>query len=208
MAVRPPRRVVRLAPVHRAALVVAAACLLAACSEGVEQRAEPSPSPSPSTPEESVPASPTAAATPTRMALGEPATMTVSKGQRSGEVEVAVTKVREGKIKDLSDFVLDNRTRRSTPYYADVRVENTSSANLAGASVPLWGLDTTDTVLPPAQIRGTFGKCTHQPMPRKFTNGDNAKTCLMFLVPRGATLKAVQYRPSDEEAGVVSWPAG
>lgn len=208
MAVRSsrPTSVVGLLP--RASVVVAAACLLTACSEGVEPRAEPSPSPSSTASADEATASAAAVATPTRTPIGAPATITVSKGNRSGEVAVTVTKVRKGSIKDLSDFVLDHSTRRSTPYYADVRVTNTSSTNLAGAKVPLWGLDATGTVLPAARVRGTFGKCDDQPLPKKFTKGERARTCLLFLVPKGGALQAVQYRPSDETAGVVSWPVG
>lgn len=193
-------------PVHvqSAALALTAACLLAGCSDdGPGSRAEPSPTAS-----EPASESPTPAPTPSEVALREDATITLSAGERRGEVSVSVTKVRKGKIKDLSDFVLDRRTRRSTPYYADVRVENISGTNLAGASVPLWGLDSTDTVLPAAQVRGTFGTCADKAMPKKFTEGKEARTCLMFLVPRGAQLQAVQYRSSDEADGPISWPAG
>jgi len=179
--------------------------VVAGCSsEEPSAESEASPSPEAS---ETVSAAPSPATpTTTERAVGEPATITLTRGQRRGEAAVAVTAVEKGTIKDLRDFVLDRRTRRSTPYYARLRVRNLSDTNLAGATVPLWGLDSTDTVLPPAEIRGTFGKCDGRPMPKKFTKGDRARTCLLFLAPRGARLEAVQFRPADQSVGPVSWP--
>lgn len=194
-----------LVPARRAALAVATGLLLAGCSGDDDDReAESSPSASPTETVSESPSEPS----PTDVAVGDAASITLSAGQRSGEASVTVTKVRQGTIKDLSDFVLDRRTRRSTPYYADVRVENTSDTNLVGATVPLWGLDSDGTVLPPAQIRGTFGKCNNTPMPKGFGKGKRSKTCLLFLVPRGRQLEAVQYRPNDSAESLVSWPAG
>jgi hypothetical protein len=42
-------------------------------------------------------------------------------------------------------------------------------------------------------------------MPTSFTRGDTARTCLMFLVRKGATLSAVQYRYDDGTTEPVSW---
>jgi hypothetical protein len=117
-----------------------------------------------------------------------------------------VTQVRRGRISDLRDFVLDARTRTSTPYYAIVRVRNTGNANLSGASVALWGFDSTGTVLPPARVRGAFERCQTRALPAHFTHGRQARSCLLFLVPRGARLTAVQYRFDDETTPPISWP--
>jgi hypothetical protein len=128
-----------------------------------------------------------------------------SAGQTS-EVEVAVTEVTEGRIRDLSRFRLDAEARSSTPYYADIRVTNNGGADLGGRRLTLWGLDSAGTVLPPADVIGTFRKCQSDPLPRRFRRGDSARSCLLFLAPEGTTLEAVQYRFNDRPP--YSWPVG
>jgi hypothetical protein len=145
-------------------------------------------------------------AQPTALPTGELATVMLTAGRRSGDADVTVTQVRRGRIADLRDFVLDARTRTSTPYYALVRVRNTGDANLSGAAVPLWGLDSTGTVLPPARVRGVFTRCQTRALPNGFTAGKQTRTCLLFLVPKGARLTAVQYRFDDETTAPISWP--
>lgn len=199
MAVRLP-----LVPARALTSALLAVLLLAGCSGDGESEAEQSPSAPESVSATESPAEPS----PTEVALKDAAPVTLSAGERSAESSVTVTRVRRGKIKDLSGFVLDRRTRRSTPYYADVRVRNTSQTNLAGASVPLWGLDSDGTVLPPAEIRGSFDTCGSTAMPKRFGHGKKATTCLLFLVPRGRELEAVQYRPGDPDQDIVSWPVG
>lgn len=187
----------------RPGAAVLAACLLAttACTGGDGGSAAPSPRPS---------APPTSAApTPTQvdLELGEPATFRLNgRGGESSRVRLSVTEVTEGKIKDLSQFRLDRQTRRSTPYYATVRVTNRGSGDLAGTQVTLWALDSGGTVRPPADVIGAFRPCQNDPLPRKFAKGESARTCLMYLLPQGSNLEAVQYRTSD--LAPYSWTVG
>lgn len=193
---------------RRVALVVLAAALAAApaCTRGTGAAdSAGSPSASPSAPTASP--SPTAAA-PVQMGLGEPASLTLEgRGGERSTVDLTVTKVVEGRIKHLDDFELGRKTRRSTPYYATVKVTNTGSGDLAGMSVTLWGLDSEGTVRPPANILGTFPRCQPERLPKKFKDGDSARTCLLYLLPEGTTLEAVQYRFSGDRPPV-SWPVG
>ena len=155
----------------------------------------PSPSPSPS-PEE------------VERAIGEPASFTLRTGSgRRSRVRVVVTDVAEGRIRHLSDFVLDAEARRSTPYYAHVRVRNIGGGNLSRAKITLWGFDSSGTVRPPAEVLGSFPRCQAQRAPKGFRRGDSMRTCLVYLVPRGDTLQAVQYRFSGDRPPV-SWPVG
>jgi hypothetical protein len=139
------------------------------------------------------------------LALGEPATVTLrGRDDETSEVEVAVTEVTEGRIGHLRQFRLDQQARSSTPYYATVRVRNTGTADLAGRSVVLWGLDSEGTVRPAADVIGSFRRCQNDPLPRRFREGDTATTCLLYLVPDGTTLRAVQYRFNNRPP--FSWP--
>jgi hypothetical protein len=139
--------------------------------------------------------------------VGEPASFRLrGTDGESSRVRLTVTGVTEGKIKDLSQFQLDRETRRSTPYYADVRVTNQGSGDLSGTQVTLWALDSGGTVRPPAEVVGAFRKCQTEPLPRRFTEGESARTCLLYLLPEGTSLQAVQYRTGD--LAPYSWTVG
>lgn len=184
----------RMSAPGRTGVAVLAACLLAttACTGGDGGSAAPGPRPS---------ASPSSASpTPEQvdLGLGEPATFRLNgRGGESSRVRLAVTDVTEGTIKDLAQFRLDRQTRRSTPYYATVRLTNRGRGDLSGTQVTLWALDSAGIVRPPAEVVGAFGKCQNDPLPRKFTKGESARTCLLYLLPRDSTLQAVQYRTRD-----------
>lgn len=151
------------------------------------------------------PSAPTAASTPSQaptepaaLSLREPASFRLRTGPgHSSAVAMTVTRVTRGRTRDLSRFALDAVGRRSIPYYATVRVTQTGRGDLAGARVTLWGVDADDTVRPPATVVGPFRRCRPQPLPADFGRGDSARTCLIYLVPRGTALDAVQYRFND-----------
>ncbi|MGH3366903.1 MAG: hypothetical protein ACRDOY_06855 [Nocardioidaceae bacterium] len=188
------QRRVDVGRVARVAVVLAAGLVATACAAGSGDA-------SPSGRESRSPGEPI------EKALGEPASLTLGDDDRSrSRVDLAVTEVVQGDVKDLSDFVLDARTKKSTPYYASVRVTNTGGGDLSGANVPLWGFDSTGTVRPPAEIAGTFGRCPQRPLPSGLDQGESARMCLMFLLPQQTTLEAVQYR-FDDETAPFSWPA-
>jgi hypothetical protein len=193
MTAMPGRR--RVGPLVCAAALTSA--LGTACTQGADDPAGPPATPSPTstrTPSEQ----------PVELALGEPASFRLTSGPaRGARVRVAVTRVRRGDIGDLSEFVLDAESRRSTPYYADARVTNAGGRRLADASVTLWGLDSEGTVRPPAQVVGRFTRCQGAAAGR-LGRGESVRTCFVYLLPRGSSLEAVQYRFNDKEP--YSWP--
>jgi hypothetical protein len=159
----------------------------------------------PSAPQTSASVSPTP--TQVDLELGEPASFRLrGRGGEASRVRLVVSDVKQGKIKDLSQFRLDREARKSTPYYADVRLTNKGSGDLSGTQVTLWALDSEGTVRPPAEVVGAFRKCQNDPLPRKFSKGKSARTCLLYLLPDGTSLQAVQYRTSD--FAPYSWTVG
>ncbi|HEX2176269.1 MAG TPA: hypothetical protein VHG70_10190 [Nocardioidaceae bacterium] len=194
MTPKPVRYVVGAA--FAAGLVATAACT----PDGGSTAPAESPSPSRS------PASASPTPSQVQLALGEDASVTLQgRGGESAEVGIAVTDVTRGRIRHLADFRLDAQARRSTPYYATVRITNNGRADLGGRRVTLWGLDSQGTVLPPADVVGTFRRCQNEPLPRRFRRGDSARTCLLYLAPEGTTLDAVQYRFNSNRPPY-SWP--
>jgi hypothetical protein len=181
---------------------VTALLVLAGCSDDASEPESGGPAGASATP--TATASPTPSEPP-ELAPGDTAVVGMTVGRRSGEVALTVARVERGTIKDLRDFILGKGVRTATPYYAHVRVQNRSRTDLAGGTPELWGLDSANTVLPPVDVRGGFATCESRPMPTSFTRGDKARTCLMFLVRKGATLSAVQYRYDDGTTEPVSW---
>ena len=187
----------------RLGVAVLAAGLLMTTSCTGDDGGSAAPSPRPSAPQ------PSASPTPTQvdLELGDPATFRLhGRGGESSRVRLVVTDVKQGRIKDLSQFRLNRETKKSTPYYAHVQVTNQGSGDLSGTQLTLWALDSDSTVRPPAEVVGAFGKCQNDPLPRKFAKGESAGTCLLYLLPEDVTLQAVQDRTSD--IAPYSWTVG
>lgn len=187
----------------RLTVAVLAAGLLATTSCTGDDGGSTAPASRPSAPQTS------ASPTPTQVDLeiGEPATFRLrGSGGEASRIRLVVTDVKQGRIKDLRQFRLDRKTRRSTPYYASVRVTNKGSGDLSGTQVTLWAFDSQGTVRPPAEVVGAFRKCQNDPLPRRFTRGKSARTCLLYLLPQDADLQSVQYRIKD--LAPYSWTVG
>ena len=156
----------------RLAVAALAVGLLATTSCTGDNSGSAAPTPRPSAPPTS------ASPTPTQvdLELGEPAKFRLKgSGGEDSRVRLVVTDVKQGKIKDLSQFRLDPDTRKSTPYYANVRVTNQGSGDLSRTQVTLWALDSDGTVRPPAEVVGAFGKCQNDVLPRDFTKGKRSE---------------------------------
>lgn len=141
-----------------------------------------------------------------RLDLGESATVPYSVSDHKATIaELRVIRVRKGRTRDLRDFVLNARIRRSTPYYVKATMTNVGRGNIAGSPVPLYGVDSTDTLLPAASLTGRFAKCPSQRTPRPFRHGATVRTCLLFLAPPHTTMTGVEFRQNDATAPIV-WP--
>jgi hypothetical protein len=64
--------------------------------------------------------------------------------------------------------------------------------------VPLWGVNSSNTLLPAVNFTTTFAKCPSKNLPAKFGPGASLSTCLVYLSPNKGSLTAVSYRPSQE----------
>jgi hypothetical protein len=133
------------------------------------------------------------------LSFGDKATVIYEPDQKSGTVlDLTVKKAEQGTLKDFSGFILDPRTRKSTPYYVDVTVKNVGEGTVGGKPVPLWGVDGENTLLPPAKFTARFGRCPSDPLPKKLKPEDSFSTCLVFLAPDEGTMKAVSFRPNQQ----------
>ncbi|HEX6877129.1 MAG TPA: hypothetical protein VF165_15840 [Nocardioidaceae bacterium] len=133
------------------------------------------------------------------LSFGDTATVIYEPDQKSGTVlDLRVEKAEQGSIKDFSGFILDDQTKKSTPYYVDVQVKNVGEGTVGGQAVPLWGVDGENTLLPPARFTATFDRCPSDPLPKKFEPEDSFSTCLVFLAPNEGAMKAVSFRPNQQ----------
>jgi hypothetical protein len=202
------------APVRRRALpsvaaATVAALALAGCSSssdgdteggGTTTSAAASPSPSPSSTVK-IPDEVELTDQGKELSFGDPATVIFEPTQDRGTVlQMTVQGAEKGDLKtDFKGFILDDPYKRNANYYyVKVQVKNVGEGDVGGVPVPLWGVNATNTLLPPLKFSTTFAKCPSPLLPAKFPSGATLDTCLAYLSPDHGSLEAASYRPSQE----------
>lgn len=113
-------------------------------------------------------------------------------------VTISVDKVAKGDIaKDFRFFSLDDAAKASTPYYVTATVKNIGPAGLGGAPLPLYAHDSTNTISPPNELVGEFDPCPNGTLPKSFLPSATATVCLVYLIPKGATLRTIDLQTTD-----------
>ncbi|KRF00018.1 hypothetical protein ASG88_11475 [Nocardioides sp. Soil777] len=141
----------------------------------------------------------------TVLALGDAATVVWrSSADLEGVLELRVDAVREAATADFDGLVASGTVAGAQPYYVDVTVANVGDTDLGGLDVPLYLLDTSDTLGPPWGFEEPFASCRSRPLPRAFTPGDSRSKCLVFFARAGSTYDAMAFQPTpDVEA--ITW---
>jgi hypothetical protein len=122
--------------------------------------------------------------------------------QRKSLISMAVDSAHTGSTKDLTNFIMDGQAKSSTPYYVAVTLTNVGGGRIGGAPVPLYGVNGQGTLLPAADVRGSFKKCQADRIPRHLGKGESFSTCLMFLSPRHGRLTSVEFQYASDVAPV------
>jgi hypothetical protein len=198
---RPQRR--PALPVLLTALLVSA-LVLAGCG-GEEAKAKPKAKPSDVAPTGNVevPSGLTLTKPGEKLAFGEKAVVAYAANPKRGTVlSMTVTGGRQGRISDFAGYQLSAANKKSRPYYMRAAVTNVGTGDLSRLGVPLYGVDASNTLIPPATFNNTFVPCPSTPFPQGFTAKKSLVGCLVYLVPDGGTLTAVSYRPSQKYAGI------
>jgi hypothetical protein len=115
--------------------------------------------------------------------------------QRSSVLSLTVNSVQLGKLADFGAYQLDDRTKRSRPYYVRVSVKNVGTGDLSGMAVPVYAVDQTDTLIQQSSFNNSFARCPSLPLPGGFGAGKTMQDCLVYFVPNGGTLTEMSYRP-------------
>lgn len=179
------------------ATVLAAALVLSAC--GTDGEGEPKAEPSVNLPTGNVdvPDGVTLTKAGTELAFREPALVAYEpNAQRSSVLSLTVDSVQTGRIRDLAAFQLDDRTKKTRPYYVRVSVKNVGAGDLSGMAVPLFAVDGTNSLVQPSSFTtSSFTRCPSLSLPAGYTTGKTYAGCLLYLVPNAGTLVEMSYRP-------------
>jgi len=85
-----------------------------------------------------------------------------------------------------------------TPYFVHVTAANRGDTNLSGRLVPLYAVDSTDTLVEPTKFTDEFKPCPTGNLPEGFAGGDSVDVCLVYLIAAGQELTGVTFRPNQE----------
>ena len=190
-----PRRV-------RTALIaglVAPALVLTACGSDTSKKPSATPSVDLPTGNVDVPSGVTLTKAGTELKFGETATVAYQQNsQRSSVLELTVSSVQKGRIADLAAYQLDAAGKKSTPYYAHVKVKNAGTGDLSHAIAPIYAVDSSNALVQAVSFNNTFTKCPSTTLPTAFTGGKSANLCLTYLLPAGRSLVEMSYRPLQQ----------
>lgn len=196
-------RLPRTTTVRSAGVAVLAALtlVLTGCG-GSDSSDEPSASASP-TPSVAVPDGVTLTEPGTKLHFGDTADVAYLPNKDRGTViSLKVTRVVKASIKDLSAYVLDKRTRNSTPYYVYVNVKNLGEGNVGGTDVPVWAVNEKNVLVHSSTFTNDFAPCPSRALPKKFGPGAKRHACLVYLLPGHGRLESVSFRPRQSVAGI------
>ena len=136
--------------------------------------------------------------------FGETATVAYEpNSQRNTVLQMTVNSATEGTIADLGSYVLDDRTKTSTPYYVNVSVKNVGDGDVGQTPIPLWAVDNSDTLIQASSFTNAFTKCPSTPLPTTFAPNATVTACLVYLVPDHGKLTGVSFRPLQAVAPIV-----
>jgi hypothetical protein len=119
-----------------------------------------------------------------------------------GVLDLRVDAVREADMADFDGLVSPGAVEGARPYYVDVTVANVGDADLGGLDVPLYLLDSSDTLGPPWGFEEPFAPCRSRPLPRSFAPGDTTSGCLVFFACAGATYDAMAFQPTPDQVAI------
>jgi hypothetical protein len=198
----PVRRSLRAPLLRWSAVVLAASLVLAGC--GGEEKPTTKPTVTLPTGNVHVPDGVELTKAGTNLKFGETATVAYEpNSQRNTVLQMTVTAATEGTIADLSSYVLDDRTKASTPYYVTVSVKNVGDGDVGQTPIPLWAVDDKDTLIQASSFTNAFAKCPSTPLPTTFAPNATVSTCLVYLVPDHGKLTGVSFRPLQAVAPIV-----
>lgn len=199
-----PRALLRRAPVQWGAVLVVAALALSGCGGGNGEKPTTKPTVTLPTGNVNVPSGVELTKAGAQLKFGQKATVAYEpNAQRNTVLEMTVASAAQGSIADLSSYVLDERTKASTPYYVNVTVTNVGDGDVGQTPIPLWAVDDKNTLIQASSFTNSFSRCPSTPLPTPFAPHATVSACLVFLVPDHGKLTGVSFRPLQAVAPIV-----
>lgn len=130
----------------------------------------------------------------------------MTRRRRQALLDVVVTQVVRGQIKDLDQFNLDARTMKSSVYYVRARVRHQRGGDVSGERLPLYAAVSKTLVVPPVTFGSAFKRCDDQPLPAPFNQARQVSLCQVFLAPNKGRVTEIQWRVADDSLPI-SWRA-
>ena len=117
-----------------------------------------------------------------------------------GVLDVTVTRLERTSFEEsFEGWQLNAETRKSTPYFVKVSIENVGDTDVGGRDVPLYAVDATDTLIQASTFQANFFPCPGNGVfPEAFGPGEAKDLCLVYLVPDAGELTAVSFRPNQD----------
>ena len=91
-----------------------------------------------------------------------------------------------------------SKTPNTTPYFVHLKVGSNTPSDLGGVTIPLYALDSGNTLNEASTFTEKFTPCPSGPLPKKFTRGQIRELCLVYLLPSKLTLQGVSFRFNEE----------
>lgn len=180
-------------------MLVVPALVLTACGSDADKKPTAKPSVDLPTGNVDVPEGVTLTKAGEALSFGATATVAYEPNTaRSSVIELTVDSVQAGRISDLAAYQLDDRTKKSRPYYVRVRLKNVGTGDLSRAPIPLYAVDSRNTLIQSSSFNNTFKRCPSTPLPAGFVGGKAMSGCVAYLVPAGGTLVEMSFRPLQD----------
>lgn len=197
-------RIPGVRPLVVAVALALAGSVLAGCGgSGAKAEKTPTASPSSAGPSVPVPSGVTLTKPGSTLAFADTADVAYQPNEtRSTVLGITVTKVEKASMSDFASYVLDTRTKESTPYYVHVKVTNLGEGDVGGTDIPLWAVDQSNTLIHSSSFTNTYAACPSPALPKSFAPQASISTCLVYLLPDHGTLGAVSFRPLQAYAGI------
>ena len=197
---------------RRLALLLTLCLGLAACGGDDEEPAskpatQAAPAATTTAKEESVPAGVTKPGTTldageTGRVLMTPLSPTFAETDERFPLDVTVSEIKRVKISDLEGVNLDAAQKKSTPYFAKLKITNPGPERVPvkddDPDVRFNGIDDRGQEHNSVIFIGGFPACEDEDPPARFAKGQSYETCHVYLIPGGGTLDGVAWTSGME----------
>jgi hypothetical protein len=117
-----------------------------------------------------------------------------------GALDITVSKLEQTTFEQSFEGwdVKAEEKKKVTPYFVRANVTNVGDTNLSQRLVPLYAVDTADTLIEPTKFTEEFKPCPGGFLPKGFSRGDTAQVCMVYLIGDGLRLGGVTFRPTAD----------